>query len=128
LSRRPSVACRQRSLRSPGKGCLALEEIARILGREEDRRELRGRGDKYAAALATLWDEKPGIYLNRRTDTGEASSRLSPTNFYPPIAKAPTEEQARRMIREHYFNPREFHGEWVMPPIARNVPGYEDRN
>jgi putative isomerase len=108
--------------------CRALEEIARILGRDQDKLELRGRGDKYAAALATLWDEKAGIYLNRRTDTGAASSRLSPTNFYPLIAKAPTAEQARRMIQEHYFNPREFHGEWVMPSIARNVPGYEDQN
>jgi putative isomerase len=108
--------------------CRALEEIARILGREEDRRELHGRGDKYAAALATLWDEKSGIYLNRRTDTGEASSRLSPTNFYSLIAKAPTQEQARRMIQEHYFNPQEFHGEWVIPSIARNVPGYGDQN
>jgi hypothetical protein len=107
--------------------CRALEEMAGILGREEDRRELRERGDKRAAALATLWDERSGIYLNRRTDTGEASSRLSPTNFYPLIAKAPTQEQARRMIQEHYFNPREFHGEWVMPSIARNVPGYGDQ-
>jgi hypothetical protein len=29
------------------------------------------------------------------------------------------------MVREHYFNPQEFHGEWVMPSIARNVPGFE---
>jgi hypothetical protein len=108
--------------------CQALEEIARILGREEDRAELRGREGKYAAALAMLWDEKAGIYLNRRTDIGEASSKLSPTNFYPLIAKAPTPEQARRMIQEHYFNAQEFHGEWVMPSIARNVPGYGDQN
>jgi hypothetical protein len=107
--------------------CRALEEMAGILGREVDRRELRGRGDRYAAALGTLWDEQSGMYLNRRTDTGEASSRLSPTNFYPLIAKVPTQEQARRMMQEHYFNPREFHGEWVMPSIARNVPGYGDQ-
>jgi neutral trehalase len=107
--------------------CRALEEMARILGHEDDRHELHARGDKYAAALATLWDDKSGMYLNRRTDTGEFSSRLSPTNFYPLIAKAPTEEQARRMIQEHYFNPQEFHGEWVIPSIARNVPGYADQ-
>jgi hypothetical protein len=107
--------------------CRALEEMARILGREGDRRELHARGDKYAAALATLWDDKSGMYLNRRTDTGEFSSRLSPTNFYPLIAKAPTAEQARRMIQEHYFNPQEFHGDWVIPAIARNVPGYADQ-
>ncbi len=107
--------------------CRALEAMAAILGRDEDKRELRGRGDKYAAALATLWDEKSGIYLNRRTDTGEASTRLSPTNFYPLIAKVPTQQQARRMIQEHYFNPAEFHGEWVIPSIARNVPAFGDQ-
>jgi glycogen debranching enzyme len=107
--------------------CRALEEMARILGHEDDKRELHARGDKYAAALATLWDDKSGMYLNRRTDTGEFSSRLSPTNFYPLIAKVPTQEQARRMIQEHYFNPQEFHGEWVIPSIARNVPGYADQ-
>jgi putative isomerase len=107
--------------------CRALEEMAGILGRDVDRRELHGRGDKYAAALGTLWDEKTGMYLNRRTDTGEASSRLSPTHFYPLIAKVPTQEQARRMIQEHYFNPQECHGEWMLPSIARNVPGYGDQ-
>ena len=108
--------------------CRALEEMAAILGREEDSRELRVRGDKYASALATLWDEKSGMYLNRRTDTGEASSRLSPTSFYPLIAKVPTQRQAQRMIKEHYFNPREFYGEWVMPAIARDVPGFADQD
>jgi len=108
--------------------CRALEQMAAILLRDEDSRELRARGDKYAAALATLWDEKSGMYLNRRTDTGEASSRLSPTSFYPLIAKVPTQAQARRMIQEHYFNPKEFYGEWMMPAIARNVPGFADQD
>jgi hypothetical protein len=108
--------------------CRALEQMAGILGHEAESRELHARGDKYAAALATLWDEKSGIYKNRRTDTGEASPRLSPTNFYPLIAKVATQQQARRMIQEHYFNPREFHGEWVIPAIARDVPGFADQD
>lgn len=108
--------------------CRALAEIAGVLGKDADQRELLARGDKYAAALGTLWDETAGIYLNKRTDTGEKSPRLSPTNFYPLIAKVATPEQAARMVREHYFNRREFHGEWVIPSIARNVPGYQDQN
>ena len=108
--------------------CRALAEIAGVLGKTADQRELLARGDKYAAALGTLWDETAGIYLNKRTDTGESSPRLSPTNFYPLIAKVATAEQAARMMREHYFNPLEFHGEWVMPSIARNVQGYQDQN
>jgi hypothetical protein len=108
--------------------CRALAAIAGELGKGADQRELLARGDKYAAALTGLWDDKAGIYLNKRTDTGESSPKLSPTNFYPLIAQVATGEQAARMVREHYFNPREFHGEWVMPSIARNVPGFEDQN
>ncbi len=108
--------------------CRALAEIAGILGKPADQRELLAHADKYAAALGTLWDDKAGIYLNKRTDTGERSSKLSPTNFYPLIAKAATPEQAARMVREHYFNPSEFYGEWVIPAIARNVPGYQDQD
>ena len=107
--------------------CRALAEIAEVLGQAADAAELRAREEKYAAALRGLWDEKSGMYLNRRTDTGRASPRLSPTNFYPLIAKVPTAAQAQRMAREHYFNPAEFHGEWVIPSIARNVSGFADQ-
>jgi neutral trehalase len=101
--------------------------MAEVLEKPEDARELRGRQAKYARALETLWSEKSGIYLNRRTDTGEFSQKVSPTNFYPLIAGTPTQRQAERMATEHYFNPAEFHGEWVAPSIARNVPGFEDQ-
>jgi len=42
--------------------CRALAEIAGVLGKDADQRELLARGDKYAAALGTLWDETAGIY------------------------------------------------------------------
>jgi len=106
--------------------CDALAEIADILGKTADACELRLRRAKYADALQTLWDEKTGMYLNRRTDTGEFSPNLSPTNFYPLIAKVPSPQQAEHM-QAHYFNPQEFHGEWVIPAIARNVPGFQDQ-
>jgi hypothetical protein len=107
--------------------CDALAEIATILGHREDVSELRSRSRRYAIGLRTLWDERRGIYLNRRTDTGEPSPKLSPTNLYPLLAKVPTAEQAGRMVREHYFNPTELHGEWVIPSIARNVEGFGDQ-
>jgi putative isomerase len=107
--------------------CSALAEIAEVLGRTKDAAELRARRETYAAALGTLWDETSGMFLNRRIDTGEASPKLSPTSFYPLIAKVPTAAQAHRMAREHYMNPSEFHGEWVIPSIARNVAGFEEQ-
>jgi putative isomerase len=107
--------------------CGALASIADALGRPAEARELRARERDYAQALRTLWSEEKGIYLNRRTDTGEFSTVLSPTNFYPLIAGVPTQQQADRMVKEHYFNPAEFHGEWVIPSIARDVPAFKDQ-
>jgi hypothetical protein len=106
--------------------CNALSEMASILGKTADVQEIEARRRKYAAALGTLWDEKTGMYLNRRTDTGKLDPKLSPTNFYPLIAKVPTQQQAER-IEAHYFNPNEFYGEWVIPSIARNVPAFKDQ-
>jgi len=107
--------------------CDALAEIADTLGKAEDAKELRGRGDKYRAKLGTMWDEKAGMFLNKDLHTGESSKRLSPTNFYPMLAHAATAEQAKVMVEKHLLNPEEFWGEWVIPSIARNDPAFKDQ-
>jgi hypothetical protein len=107
--------------------CDALAEIADALGKSAEARELRTRGETYRAALRTLWDDKAGIFLNKNLDTGALSPRLSPTNFYPLLAKAATPEQAGRMVKEHLLNPAEFWGDWVLPSIARSDPAFRDQ-
>jgi putative isomerase len=107
--------------------CDALAEIAEVLGKSAEVRELRSRGETYRAALRTLWSEKAGIFLNKDLDTGAFSPRLSPTNFYPLLAKAATLEQAARMVKEHLLNPAEFWGDWVLPSIARSDPAFRDQ-
>jgi putative isomerase len=108
--------------------CHAMEEMAQVLGKKSDIRELHERAEKYARSLAGLWDEKTGIFLNRRTDNNENSYHLSPTLFYPLIAKVATQAQAERMIREHYFNTSEFYGDYIMPSIARNDSAFHDND
>ena len=108
--------------------CAALAEISEALNRPAEARELRLRERRYREKLASLWDDTKGIFLNRRTDTGTPSPRLSPTNFYPLLARACSQEQAERMMREHYFNPAEFAGTYVIPSIARNDSGFRDNN
>lgn len=108
--------------------CDALAEIATLLGKGADAGELRARGERYRRALGALWSEEHGIYLDRRTDTGEKSLRISPTHLYPLLARAPSPKQAARMIDQHYFNPAVFHGEFVIPSIARNDPAFGDNN
>jgi hypothetical protein len=108
--------------------CDALAEIARVLGKTADARELSTRANTFRKALAGLWNEERGIYLDRRLDNGKPSPRLAPTHFYPLLARAATQKQAERMIKEHYFNPAEFHGRFVMPSIARNDPAFADNH
>ena len=110
------------------KDCRTLAKIAGELGRAKERDELLARAERYGARLATLWDEKSGIYRNLRLDTGKPDAALSPCNFYPLLAGVCTPEQAQRMVREHYFNSDEFHGKYVMPSIARNCRGFSDNS
>ena len=108
--------------------CNALAEIADVLGKNEDAKELRDRAAFYTKNIQQLWSEEKGIFLNMHTDTKELSSRISPANFYPLIGKAASHEQAERMIKEHFYNPDEFWGDWIMPSISRNDPAYPDNS
>jgi len=105
--------------------CEALAEIATLVGREVEAAELRERADEFRGRLDSLWDEEVGLYLNRRTDTGVPSMRLSPTLFYPMLAQVPSQSRAERIVEEHFFNPDEFWGDWIIPTIARNDPAFE---
>jgi hypothetical protein len=108
--------------------CDALARIADELGRAAEAKELRTRADRYRASLATLWSEPDGIFLNKDLRTGQLSHRLSPTNFYPLMARAATPAQAQTMIQKHLLNTDEFWGQWVIPSIARNDPAFHDQD
>ena len=108
--------------------CEALADIAGVLNRPAEEKELRQRAAAFRTALAGFWDEDFGLFLNRRTDTGAPSRRISPTNFYPLLAGAATPAQAQRMMAEHFYNPAEFWGKYVLPSIARNDPAYPEQD
>jgi len=58
----------------------------------------------------------------------EASGRISPTVFYALFSDKVAPERAKRMTEEHFFNPDEFYGEYMIPSIARNDPAYKDQD
>jgi neutral trehalase len=105
--------------------CHALAEMADLLERDQDAESLRDRASRFATAMEDLWDKEIGLYLNRNTVTGELSSRLSPTLFYPLLAEIVTDSRADQMIQNHLLNPDEFYGEWMIPSIARNDETFE---
>ena len=108
--------------------CLALADLAGVLGKAEDAVELRERAQRYRQEITRLWDESRGIFLSRRLDTGAFNPRTALTSFYPLIGKAASQAQAERMIQEHFYNPDEFWGEWIIPNIARNDSAYPDQD
>ena len=108
--------------------CKYLAEIADILQKKSDAKELRDRASNYSKSLQKLWNNDFGMFLNKRTDNGEWNLRLSPTLFYPLIAEVATKEQASRMINEHMLNTQEFWGEWVLPSVARNDTAFKQQN
>ena len=108
--------------------CDALAKIADVLGKTDEAKELRERSAKYSAKLKTMWNEQAGMFLNINLHTGEVSHRLSPTNFYPMMAKVATPEQAKTMVEKHLLNPQEFWGDYVIPSIERDDPAFKDQN
>ena len=77
-------------------------------------------------ALSGLWDEEVGMFLNRNLTDGTLSRRMSPTNFYALQADFVTDTQKKRMMEEHFYNPEEFWGEYIIPTIARNDPAFPE--
>jgi len=108
--------------------CHSLSEIADILDYTNDAKELTARAEKYSKKLETLWDDKFGLYLNKDLVTGKLSYRLTPTLFYPLLAKVPSLNQASRMMKEHFYNEKEFWGEFIMPSVARNDTAFNDNH
>ena len=108
--------------------CDALAQIAEALNKPAEATELKNRAARYRSKLAALWDEQAGMFLNKDLDTGQFSTRLSPTNFYPLLAHAATPVQAKTMIEKHLLNAKEFWGEWVIPSIARDDPAFKDQD
>jgi hypothetical protein len=107
---------------------LELMKLARLSGKENEYIELEQRAEIIFTALELLWDEESGIYLNKRIDTGEFSKRISPVNMYPLLTGKISRERAERIINEHFYNPEEFFGEWILPGISRNDPAYPEQD
>ncbi len=108
--------------------CDALANIADALHKSADASALRARSAAFRAKLQTLWVPSEGIYLNKDLHTGQFSHRLSPTNFYPMLARAPSAGAASEMVEKHMMNTAEFWGQWALPSIARNDPAFHDQN
>lgn len=107
--------------------CYCLAEIAEILGDTKNSKILLERASKTEDRLEELWDEKTGMYLNRREDTGELQYRLSPFHFHALFSHKVGKKRAARMIYEHLCNPKEFWTPYIFPSISKSDPAYPEQ-
>lgn len=107
--------------------CRCLAEIASVLGDTQKAGELSRRREKLEEAMEQLWDEDFGMYLNRREDTGDFEYRLSPFHFHALFSSKVSEEHVERILKEHFYNPNEFWGDFILPSIARNDPAFPEQ-
>jgi len=83
-----------------------------------------------------LWHESDGIFTNRFWNS-TFYARRSPTSFYAMMARASTDEQAERMMREWLLSPKHFciteNGDfvnntddcyWGLPSIEASDPAF----
>ena len=94
----------------------AMAVIAQHLGLTSDVKSYNSRADGLIHLMnATFWDETDGMYYDRNEKTGTLVRVKSATCFTPLFAGAATPTQARRMVKEHLLNEKEF---WLAYPVA----------
>jgi len=107
----------------------SLMKLAKVIGRDSDAVMLEGRVEAMRKSIAHLWNDELGIFTNMFVN-GTFYPRISPTSFYPLLAKAATDEQADGMMKNWLMSPKHFciseHGDfegnsddcyWGMPSI-----------
>lgn len=94
----------------------AMAVIAHHLGIAGDVKSYNDHADSLIRLMnATFWDEKDGMYYDRNERTGNLVKVKSATCFTPLFAGAATPERAKRMVKEHLLNEKEF---WLAYPVA----------
>ena len=94
----------------------AMAVIAQHLGIAGDAKSYTNQADNLIHLMnATFWDEKDGMYYDRNERTGELIKVKSATCFTPLFAGAATQPRAKRIVREHLLNEKEF---WLAYPVA----------
>ncbi|MFW5709892.1 MAG: MGH1-like glycoside hydrolase domain-containing protein [Bacteroidota bacterium] len=106
--------------------CISLSEIAEILGKDDDAVQLKQKAMSYQENLQRLWNQEKGFFYNKNWETEEFSDVTAINGFYPLIGGAATDEQALTIVKDYFYNPDQFWGEWIIPTISRSHPNFRD--
>jgi hypothetical protein len=94
----------------------AMEVISAKLGKPADSKMYADHAEKLAKAInKVFWNEQDGFYYDHDEKTGETIKIKSVAGFLPMWAGVASPAQARRLVRDHLLNLKEF---WLDYPVA----------
>jgi putative isomerase len=102
-----------------------LANMARVLGNESEAERFGSRAESLKARIRErLWDGERRVFANRLW-SGTFTRSLAPTSFYPLIAGAASEVQARELL-PLLQDVTKFGGTWRLPSCTRDDPAFPD--
>jgi putative isomerase len=100
-----------------------LANMARALGSESEAERFGSRAESLKARIRErLWDSERRVFANRLW-SGKFTASLAPTSFYPLIAGAASEAQARALL-PLLTDVAKFGGTWRLPSCTRDDPAF----
>lgn len=103
----------------------AMAVIANQLGKHKEAEEYAKRARRLSTTINTiLWDDKDGFYYDRDQKTGQRIRVKSVAGFLPLWAGVATPAQARRLVKQHLLNEKEFWTKYPVPSYALTEPDY----
>lgn len=94
----------------------AMAIISEKLGKTREQQEYLEHAKKLAKQINDVfWDDKDGFYYDRNEKTGKSIRVKSAAAFFTLWAGVAPKDHARRLIKEHLLNPKEF---WLNYPVA----------
>ena len=100
----------------------SMAKIAEHLG-EDDGKWTEKAALQTERTLATLWDEKQGVFVDRNFKTGEFSRVITPASFMPLFIGISTKEMAAAMHKVGADPARFYPG---MPSVSYDDPTYSE--
>jgi putative isomerase len=103
----------------------AMAVIANTLGKHDDRKAFLAHAGRLRKLInEVFWDEHDGFYYDRNEKKNERVKVKSVAGFMPLWAGVATPQRARRIVKEHLLNEKEFWLKYPVASYAKTEPDY----
>jgi glycogen debranching enzyme len=106
-------------------GLRALAKLSRAVGATDADRFERASKRALGALMDRCWDRKAGVFWDLSGAAEEQARVLTFTSLFPLILPDLDAGVARRLVREHLLNEKEFWLPYPVPSVAANEPSFD---